>query len=95
MRGCCKNGGYIIINDAYLYQDAPNKADYKTYETKNDIEKGFATFGDSIFRVFDYNGKNWKEDYNADKKGIKQAILRTKDNKKKKLLSEYHQILRI
>jgi ubiquinone/menaquinone biosynthesis C-methylase UbiE len=89
LRPCCKDKGYIVIDDAYLYPKAPNKKDYKTYQPLKDMNNGFTYFGDSLIKVFDYKGANWREDYDGDRKIIKRAILRLKNSKDKTLLKEY------
>lgn len=86
LRNCVKNGGLILIADAYLYK--PTKK-YEDYETLDSTNKGYTAFGDEIIRFIDYKDTLWKEDYNRARKSAEEALKKIKDAHDKKIVSKY------
>jgi len=86
LRNCVKNGGLILIADAYLYM--PTKK-YEDYETLDSTNRGYFAFGDKTVRFIDYKDKLWKEDFDRARKSAEEALRKIKDAHDKKIVSQY------
>lgn len=86
LRNCVKNGGLILIADAYLYK--PTKK-YEDYETLDSTNNGYTAFGDKIIRFIDYKDSLWKEDYNRARKSAEEALKKIRDAHDKKIVSKH------
>lgn len=86
LRNCVKNGGLILIADAYLYK--PTKK-YEDYEILDSTNQDYTAFGDEIIRFIDYKDTLWKEDYNRARKSAEEALKKIKDAHDKKVVSRY------
>ncbi len=86
LRNCVKNGGLVLIADAYLYQPAKK---YENYETLESTNIGYTAFGDKIIRFIDYKDKLWKEDFNRTRKFAEEALRKMKNKTDKKIIKRY------
>lgn len=81
-----KNGGFILIADAYLYSKTDDFGDYETLE---DTNRGYTSFGDKIVKFIDYKDKLWEKDYQRTKDSAKKALEKAKNEKDKDIIGKY------
>jgi len=89
LRNSVRNGGLIVIADAYLFPGIRKKGFYKDYENLKDTNKGYAYFGDEIINIYDYRDTLWNFDYSRTRKEVKAAIKRAKRIKEKNVIKKY------
>jgi len=89
LRNSVRNGGLIIIADAYLFSRIRKKGSYKDYENLKDANKGYTYFGDDIINIYDYRDTLWGFDYSRTRKEVKAAIKRAKHIKDKNVIRKY------
>lgn len=86
LRNCVKNGGLILIADAYLYKPTKKYGGYETLDVSNNE---YTSFGDKIIRFVDYKDSLWKEDYNRARKSTEKTLRKTKKKADKKIIKRY------
>jgi len=85
LRNCVKSGGRILIADAYLYSMAGKRV-YPDYKLLDQMNQGYAAFGDKIERFIDYKDTLWTSDYNRCKKSTRTFLQKANDSKSKEVL---------
>ena len=89
LRNIVKDGGIIVIADAYLYPRIRSKGMYKDYENLKNTTKGFTSFGDKIVKIYDQNGTLWNFDYNMTRREVVRGIKRAKTKKDRNIVKRY------
>ncbi len=89
LRNAVKDGGIIVIADAYLYPGVRRKGMYKNYENLKNTTQGYSSFGDKIVKVYDYKSSLWDFDYSRTRREIVKGIKRAKTEKDRKIVKKY------
>lgn len=88
LRNCVRDGGYIVIADAYVYSQ-DNKAIQPDYETLEETQRSVAAHGDSVVNLTDYRDTLWAQNYQTDREAIGRAINSCKDQVEREILERY------
>jgi SAM-dependent methyltransferase len=83
LRSLVREGGIILVGDAYLWRKGK---EYESFETLEAINRGLESCGDRLVRVYDYERSTWKRDYRAYYRIIEGAIRRARDPREKEIL---------
>lgn len=86
LKTCVKDGGLILIGDAYLYK--PSKK-YPNYETLAATNHGYISAGDKIVKFINYKDALWKEDYYRTKKSVMAALKKVDNSTDQKIIRKY------
>ncbi len=79
IRKPCKNGGYILVYDAYYLPNSQKKKD--SWYSLDKTTKKFEMFGDRVIKIFDERNYMWKSGYKEDRKMYEEYLKRIKDQK--------------
>ena len=75
LRKCVKHNGYILINDAYIYDEHKNVTpDYETFETLEETKESVTAHGDTIIEFVDYKDSLWASGYQEDREAVQSAM---------------------
>lgn len=91
LRNCVKNGGWILMADAYLYSS--KAARYENYETLQASTKGYLSCGDSLVRFVDFKRALWKEDYRKARESARKVLKRADNERERKVVERYLEFL--
>lgn len=88
LRNCVKNGGTILVYDAYLTQKPPKNL-FQDYDSLAQANAGFTAFDDKIIKIYDYKKQLWGDDYKKCRKSVEFAIEKSKDIKERNILKKH------
>ena len=86
LRKCIKEGGIILIGDAYLCRETEG---FDAFETLENTTRGYTSFGDELLSFYDYKGTLWKRDYQMYREDIESAIGKARDKTDREILLRY------
>lgn len=89
LRNAVRDGGIIVVADAYLYPGVRRKGMYKDYDNLKNIAKGYASFGDKIVKIYDYKDSLWGFDYSRTRREVVRGIKRTKTQRVRNIVKKH------
>ena len=89
LRNMVRDGGTIVIADAYLNPGIRRKGMYKDYENLRNTNKGYTSLGDEMIDMYDYKRRLWDFDYSRTRREVVSAVKRARSNKDKGIVKRF------